>query len=249
MTEILSLLSSLLPHAQPWRSLMRAAVMIIIWLALLPPIEFLHRRSIARYKTSAFAIDLAYVLFYEGGVYTLLVSGPLVAWIQPQLAGMNLNLLGRLPLPVAFIAFMLLTDFTGYWLPLSAHESLHLGLPQRASRGDGSDLRDIESRASDRAAHAERGDARPWTSSRDAARRLATVSAASTLHRHDQARADRLAIRPALQSPGESSLSQPPSFCGGPRASRELRDPVQLLGLFLWDRRSCEVASRSVRRA
>jgi sterol desaturase/sphingolipid hydroxylase (fatty acid hydroxylase superfamily) len=99
---------------------------LALYAALLVAFVLLERAggaSLARYRSRNFANDVFYTLFYQGGIYNLLIYAPLYAVAQPQLAFLQLGLLSALPTPAAFVLYWIAFDFLGYWVHRLQHRS------------------------------------------------------------------------------------------------------------------------------
>jgi sterol desaturase/sphingolipid hydroxylase (fatty acid hydroxylase superfamily) len=72
--------------------------------------------NLRRYLTRNFRTDVAYGIFYIGGVYNTLVYAPLVAAATLILPAWHFRLLDHVPGPLGFAIYWLLADAGGYWL-------------------------------------------------------------------------------------------------------------------------------------
>jgi sterol desaturase/sphingolipid hydroxylase (fatty acid hydroxylase superfamily) len=94
--------------------------------------ELLQRCDMSIYRTPNALNDLAYVVFYQCSIYSLLV-GPLFALLEPRLRFLRFGLMLNLPPVVALIACWVIFDFLNYWThrlqhsarPLWAFHSVH----------------------------------------------------------------------------------------------------------------------------
>jgi len=116
-----SLLHLLLPSQEPWRSLTREGLFLIVATAVIIAIESAYKRDLGRYRSRGFVNDLAYSFFYQGGIYTLFIYVPVFSALQKQLSMFDLHVLTNLPATWAFLVFWLTTDFLGYWLHRMQH--------------------------------------------------------------------------------------------------------------------------------
>src|ERR1051326_1359432 len=74
----------------------------------------LYGRSLRRYATRPVVNDYVYAIFFNGGYFTLIVY-PLVKLTEALCAPLKMNVLPRMPLPLAIITFYLVADFSFYW--------------------------------------------------------------------------------------------------------------------------------------
>ena len=97
---------------------------LLIIVALFIPIALLERRQgsdTSRYGTRHFAHDVAYALFYQSGVYTVLFASLIGSALQSRLHVLSFNAVGRLPLPVAAVIYWVVADFLSYWVHRAEH--------------------------------------------------------------------------------------------------------------------------------
>ena len=111
----------LLPQEEPWRSLTREAVFLVLATAVIAAIEAAYKRDLGRYRSRGFVNDLAYSFLYQGGIYTLFIYIPIFSALQARLPMFDLHLLSSLPPAWAFLVFWLSADFLGYWLHRLQH--------------------------------------------------------------------------------------------------------------------------------
>jgi len=119
--DLIHLVRELLPPSEPWRSLARTSIFLIFMTSLLALIEGLSGADLGRYRRRAFLNDVLYTVFYQGGLYNLLIYVPIFSYVQKQLAFADLHLLSAAPGPVQFIAYWLIADFLGYWIHRLQH--------------------------------------------------------------------------------------------------------------------------------
>src|SRR5947209_7730048 len=82
----------------------RAVLMIV---ALFVPIWYLERRQgsdTSRYRRRHFAHDVAYALFYDGGVFRVLGASLIWSAVQDQMSFMRLGLLAGKPVLLVGVA-------------------------------------------------------------------------------------------------------------------------------------------------
>jgi sterol desaturase/sphingolipid hydroxylase (fatty acid hydroxylase superfamily) len=125
MLELLHRVTRYFPASDPWRSLTRAAVLIAVFAVGIAALEWLAHRDLGRYRSAVFFNDIAYTLFYQGGIYNLLYL-PVFAVLQKKFAFANLHILDALPVPIAFVAFWVIADFGEYWIHRLHHASKYL---------------------------------------------------------------------------------------------------------------------------
>jgi sterol desaturase/sphingolipid hydroxylase (fatty acid hydroxylase superfamily) len=105
-----------IPKATLRTALMYGALIVVF--ALIE--RFQYKRGFQRYATRPVINDYLYAIFFNGGYFTLLVY-PLVKLTEMATAPWKLNLLPKLPLLPAAIAFYVIADFAFYW----THRLLH----------------------------------------------------------------------------------------------------------------------------
>lgn len=94
--------------------------------------ELSQRQSMAAYRTRSSLNDLAYVIFYQCSIYSVLVM-PLFAFLSPRLQFLRVDLLSRLPPVISLVIWWITFDFLNYWVhrlqhtvrPLWAFHSVH----------------------------------------------------------------------------------------------------------------------------
>jgi len=72
-------------------------------------------RSAARYATRHFLNDVAYTLFYKGGIYNVLLLAAATNALAPHAAWLQLGLLRNTPWPVGLAVFWIGGDLAMYW--------------------------------------------------------------------------------------------------------------------------------------
>lgn len=115
IAELLAQLAERLHAAQLAKSVAWAAA---IQGSFLVAVYLLERRAgvdTARYRTRNFANDVAYTLFYRGGIYAVLVLAMVTNVLESRLGFLRLNLLTGVPWPVGLAVFWIGGDFLTYW--------------------------------------------------------------------------------------------------------------------------------------
>jgi sterol desaturase/sphingolipid hydroxylase (fatty acid hydroxylase superfamily) len=111
---------SLVP--EPW---MRQLVVALVFLGLYYVVaSTLERASAARtdhYGSRGFGHDVAYYLYFKGGVGRVLVPAALATSLAHPLSFASLRLLEGLPFALQFVAYLLVADFVGYWVHRARH--------------------------------------------------------------------------------------------------------------------------------
>jgi sterol desaturase/sphingolipid hydroxylase (fatty acid hydroxylase superfamily) len=111
----------------PLRTLVQGVALIAGLFAVVFVLEAHARRDLRRYLSRPFATDATYAVIYIGGIYSLLVSAPLLALIALALPeSWQLRLLDGLPPVAAFFVYWLLADAMQYWLHRWMHANAWL---------------------------------------------------------------------------------------------------------------------------
>jgi sterol desaturase/sphingolipid hydroxylase (fatty acid hydroxylase superfamily) len=98
--------------------------LIAFLFAIVFVLEMRFAGDLKRYRTRAFATDLAYALVYLGGIYSLLVSAPVLAAISLLVPdSWRLSLLSGLPPVAGFAVFWILGDAIQYWIHRWEHRN------------------------------------------------------------------------------------------------------------------------------
>jgi sterol desaturase/sphingolipid hydroxylase (fatty acid hydroxylase superfamily) len=108
------LLGSMLPLLRQMRhAVLVSGVLFVVIFCL----EWWQGADRRRYWSRHFTNDVAYMLFYFGGVYRLLFLGPLLALVQPHLSPFKLGVLASVPAPawLKYVLYWLIVDALGYW--------------------------------------------------------------------------------------------------------------------------------------
>ena len=93
-----------------------AAWFIVIW--------FFERRQgsdTSRYRRRHFAHDVAYVVFYDSGLFRVLGAALIYDAVQNQLSFMRVGLFLGLPIVVVGALYIVISDFINYWLHRAEH--------------------------------------------------------------------------------------------------------------------------------
>lgn len=75
----------------------------------------------ARYRSRNFLNDVFYLLFYQGGLYNVLIGAALANALGARLAFFKWGLLARLPAPAHWLLYWLALDFLDYWFHRLRH--------------------------------------------------------------------------------------------------------------------------------
>jgi sterol desaturase/sphingolipid hydroxylase (fatty acid hydroxylase superfamily) len=94
-----------------WHAVKTLSVVFVIVLIL----EMVTGGNLRRYLTRNFRTDVAYGIFYIGGIYNSVVYAPVVA-VTMILPAWNFRLLDHVPGLLGFAFCWLLSDAAGYWL-------------------------------------------------------------------------------------------------------------------------------------
>jgi sterol desaturase/sphingolipid hydroxylase (fatty acid hydroxylase superfamily) len=95
-----------------------SAVFIIIFF-----LEMVTGGNLRRYLTRNFRTDMTYGFFYYGGIYNLLIYGPIAAGLTLIVPVWDFRLLSYVPGPVGFVIYWLLADAAGYWIHRWYHQN------------------------------------------------------------------------------------------------------------------------------
>ena len=112
----LFLLSRKLARSMAAAILLFAALLVVIGLC-----EAKGGASLKRYTSRSVLNDLLYGLFYQGGLYALLVYTPFFDFVRGKLSLFDLHLLGRMPAYVSLPLYFLVIDFCNYWIHRLQH--------------------------------------------------------------------------------------------------------------------------------
>jgi sterol desaturase/sphingolipid hydroxylase (fatty acid hydroxylase superfamily) len=92
--------------------------------AIFVPIWYLERRQgsdTSRYRRRHFAHDVAYVVFYDSGLFRVLGAALIYDAVQNQLSFMRVGLFAGLPIVVVGALYIVINDFVSYWLHRAEH--------------------------------------------------------------------------------------------------------------------------------
>ena len=115
----LFLLSSKLAKSMAAAILLFGGLFIVVALS-----EVKEGASVKRYATRNVFNDLIYGLFYQGGIYILLVYAPFFHFVRAKLSLFDLHLLSRMPAYLSLPLYFLAIDFCGYWIHRLQHTRL-----------------------------------------------------------------------------------------------------------------------------
>jgi sterol desaturase/sphingolipid hydroxylase (fatty acid hydroxylase superfamily) len=105
------------------QSLYGGARTLLIIFIMVFALEWITGGKVGRYWTRNFRTDVLYGLLYTGGIYNVLVYGPLIAVLALIVPASQFHLLDHLPAVAGFFAYWLITDFAGYWIHRLYHSS------------------------------------------------------------------------------------------------------------------------------
>lgn len=88
-----------------------SAVFVIIFF-----LELVTGGNLRRYATRNFRTDMMYGFFYFGGIYNILIYGPIIAGLTLIVPVWDFHLLNYVPGPLGFVIYWLLADAAGYWI-------------------------------------------------------------------------------------------------------------------------------------
>lgn len=129
MNEFLDLLARLAERVQAMQLFRSLGVAIIIYGFFVAVVYLLERRAgvdMARYRTRNFANDIAWTLFYRGGLYAVLILAAVTNLLASQLGFLQLHLLRGIPWPVGLALFWIGGDFITYWWHRLQHSNRFL---------------------------------------------------------------------------------------------------------------------------
>jgi len=78
-------------------------------------------RREAVYRSRGFAHDVAYYFYYKGGLSHVLIPGALITSLEGPLSFLKVQMLEGLPFGAKVVCWLLLSDFTGYWVHRARH--------------------------------------------------------------------------------------------------------------------------------
>jgi sterol desaturase/sphingolipid hydroxylase (fatty acid hydroxylase superfamily) len=100
---------------------LRALVPLVPWFLLIWFFERRQGSDTSRYRRRPFAHDVAYVLFYDGGLFRVLGAALIYDAVQSQLGFMRMGLFEGLPIVVVGALYLVISDFLNYWLHRAEH--------------------------------------------------------------------------------------------------------------------------------
>ncbi len=104
---------------------MAAAIVLFAGLFIvIAPCEAKAGVSVKRYATRNVFNDLIYSLFYQGGIYILLIYTPFFDLVRGRLSLFDLHLVDRMPAYLSLPLYFLAMDFYGYWIHRLQHTRL-----------------------------------------------------------------------------------------------------------------------------
>lgn len=80
-----------------------------------------NSREEAAYRSTGFLHDVVYYFYFKGGLGRLLVPAAFITALQDSLSFAKLNLLEGLPFAAKVACWLLVADFTGYWVHRARH--------------------------------------------------------------------------------------------------------------------------------
>ena len=117
MDTILHLLTRLYASLRPFAP---SFLMFALMFTLIVLLEARSHANLGRYRQRGFWSDVIYAVFYTSGIYLLLLYLPIMALFSPTA---RLDLLPRLPVPVAMALSFLVVDCANYWMHRLEHAS------------------------------------------------------------------------------------------------------------------------------
>jgi sterol desaturase/sphingolipid hydroxylase (fatty acid hydroxylase superfamily) len=99
----------------------RALLPLVPWFIVIWFFERRQGSDTSRYRRRHFAHDLAYVLFYDGGLFRVLGAALIYDAVQSQLGFMRIGLFEGLPVVVVGALYIVISDFINYWLHRAEH--------------------------------------------------------------------------------------------------------------------------------
>ena len=128
LEHYVSLLSLFIAHSALLHGLVGGIKILGLLFVLVAMSEYFCGGDLRRYLSRNFLTDLVYGLFYHGGVYNLLVYGPLLVALSFIPPVWHLALFERLPLVPGVLLFWFVADFNGYWFHRWQHSNNFLWL-------------------------------------------------------------------------------------------------------------------------
>jgi sterol desaturase/sphingolipid hydroxylase (fatty acid hydroxylase superfamily) len=104
----------------------RAAVLLGVIFLIIYAIEMRLGRDRTRYLSRHFWNDLSYFLFYQSGLYNLLIGAMLISAFSEQLSFLKIDALASLPPPAHWVLYWVGIDFCDYWFHRWKHNSRFL---------------------------------------------------------------------------------------------------------------------------
>ena len=103
------------------RSSARALVVAAAMFVFIAWFEHRAGRDMRRYLRRAFAFDLLYFVFYQGGTWAMLFASLVGTWAEPWLQQFQWHLIEPLPAWAQAIAYWTAADFLAYWVHRTQH--------------------------------------------------------------------------------------------------------------------------------
>ena len=112
-----------LPLADWLASVLSTALFLGTVLVMAAVLEWRARADMTRYRSRAFLNDLAYALYYRGGIHRVLLFSLVAALLEASLGGLRFGVLTDQPLWLRIVVFWVVGDFVLYWLHRWQHSS------------------------------------------------------------------------------------------------------------------------------
>ena len=98
------------------RGVAAACFTLGLYYVVVAVLERLSHSRTDNYRSTGFRHDVAYYLYFKGGLGRLVVPAAAATWLAEPLSFANLHLLDGLSFPVQIALWLLVADFTGYWV-------------------------------------------------------------------------------------------------------------------------------------
>ncbi len=121
--SLTSWLARLLPRGGVPRQFLQALVIGVIFYLIIYQLERASGARTSQYRSRGFLHDIAYWLYYRSGVNQLLFTAALFAFLGPRLAFVQLRGINHLPLVLRAVIWLVVIDFTSYWIHRLQHAS------------------------------------------------------------------------------------------------------------------------------
>lgn len=102
---------------------LRAAALLGGIFVAIYALEWWLGRDRTRYLSRHFWNDMTYLLFYQSGLYNLLIGAMVISAFSEQLAFLKIDALAALPPPVHWVMYWVIIDFCDYWFHRLKHHS------------------------------------------------------------------------------------------------------------------------------